>query len=197
MSPRRVRPRSANARHHAEWLGLMDVSGPFLSLPVLDRIFPTGLDPHDPVASSDLRRHYEDWMEESEDLKADRAWVLAVLQRTLELPKDVLLEPRTLAESLDVRVAQHHETLRPDLVIVNPSGRPDAGRPRVLVQIVSRDQDLEKPLGEAEWKASPATRMTELLHGAGSEGVRLGLLTNGEQWMLVHAPRGETAGYAT
>lgn len=197
MSARRLRPKSANARHHAEWLGLMDVSGPFLSLPVLDRIFPQGLDPHDPVVSSDLRRRYEDWTEESEDLKAHRTWVLAVLQRTLELPKEVLLEPRALTESLEVRVAQHHETLRPDLVIVNPSGRLDAGRPRVLIQIVSREQDLEKPLGEAEWKASPATRMTELLRGAGTEGVRLGLITNGEQWMLVHAPRGETAGYAT
>ncbi len=175
----------------------MDVSGPFLSLPVLDRIFPQGLDPHDPARSADLRRHYEDWREEGEDLKAHRKWVLAVLQRTLELPKDVILEPKALTESLDVPVAQHHETLRPDLVIVNPAGRPDAGRPRVLIQIVPRDQDLEKPLGEAEWKASPATRMTELLRGAGSEGVRLGLLTNGEQWMLVHAPRGETAGYAT
>ena len=36
--------------------------------------------------------------------------------------------------------------------------------------------------------------MMELLHGA---GVRLGLVTNGERWMLVQAPRGETTGFAS
>ncbi|MEI7768496.1 MAG: type IIL restriction-modification enzyme MmeI, partial [Chloroflexales bacterium] len=38
------------------------------------------------------------------------------------------------------------------------------------------------------------TRMMALLHGT---GVRLGLVTNGEQWMLVDAPRGETTGFVT
>jgi hypothetical protein len=32
------------ARHHAEWLSLVEVSGPFLSMPVLLRVFPQGLD---------------------------------------------------------------------------------------------------------------------------------------------------------
>jgi hypothetical protein len=36
--------------------------------------------------------------------------------------------------------------------------------------------------------------MTDLLHGT---GVRLGLVTNGEHWMLVDAPKGETTGYAS
>ena len=31
------------ARHHAEWLSLVPVSGPFLSLPVLLEAFPYGL----------------------------------------------------------------------------------------------------------------------------------------------------------
>jgi hypothetical protein len=34
-------------RHHAEWLALVPVSGPFLSLPVLMDAFPQGLDAHD------------------------------------------------------------------------------------------------------------------------------------------------------
>src|SRR5262249_35896469 len=32
------------ARHHAEWLSLVEVSGPFLSMPVLLEAFPTGLE---------------------------------------------------------------------------------------------------------------------------------------------------------
>jgi hypothetical protein len=36
--------------------------------------------------------------------------------------------------------------------------------------------------------------MVELLRGT---GVRLGLVTNGERWTLVDAPRGPTAGFAS
>src|SRR5207244_2786988 len=55
-------------------------------------------------------------------------------------------------------------------------------------------QGLEKPIAGKRWHASPATRMMELLHAT---GVRLGLVTNGEQWLLVDAPRGETTGFAS
>ena len=37
------------ARHHAEWLSLLEVSGPFLSMPVLLRAFPQGIDADDPA----------------------------------------------------------------------------------------------------------------------------------------------------
>src|SRR6267154_6290718 len=43
-------------------------------------------------------------------------------------------------------------------------------------------------------KATPATRMMELLHGT---DCRLGLITNGERWMLVDAPRGDSTGFAS
>jgi hypothetical protein len=63
---------------------------------------------------------------------------------------------------------------------------------RLLVQVVAPEQDLNQPLQGSRWKASPATRMMELLHSC---DVRLGLVTNGEHWLLVHAPRGETTSY--
>jgi hypothetical protein len=37
------------SRHHADWLSLVEVSGPFVSLPVLMRVFPQGLEPRDPA----------------------------------------------------------------------------------------------------------------------------------------------------
>jgi hypothetical protein len=37
------------ARHQAEWLSLVEASGPFLSLPVLLKTLPSGLDAHDPA----------------------------------------------------------------------------------------------------------------------------------------------------
>ena len=45
----------SSKRHHAEWLSLIDVSGPFLTLPVLERVFPQGLEGHDPEQARTLR----------------------------------------------------------------------------------------------------------------------------------------------
>jgi len=57
------------ARHHAEWLSLVEVSGPFLSMPVLMRAFPQGLQTHDPELFRSLRIAYEEW----EDNRKNRA----------------------------------------------------------------------------------------------------------------------------
>jgi hypothetical protein len=62
----------------------------------------------------------------------------------------------------------------------------------MLIQVYPPSQDLERPISERRWKASPATRMMELLHAC---NVRLGLVTNGERWLLVDAPRNETTGF--
>jgi hypothetical protein len=43
------------SRHHADWLSLVEVSGPFVSLPVLLRLFPQGLDARDPAQAKALR----------------------------------------------------------------------------------------------------------------------------------------------
>jgi hypothetical protein len=85
-----------------------------------------------------------------------------------------------------VTFAEHQETLRPDWVVVNPGE--DEGKPRLLVQVYPAVQGLEKGLKGSRWAASPATRMMELLHAC---GVGLGLITNGEHWMLVNAPKGK------
>ena len=45
----------STARHHSEWMNLVEVSGPFLSLPVLLRVFPQGLDAHDAEHARSLR----------------------------------------------------------------------------------------------------------------------------------------------
>lgn len=43
------------ARHHAEWLSLLDIIGPFLSTPVLFDAFPQGLDAHDSDLASEQK----------------------------------------------------------------------------------------------------------------------------------------------
>ncbi|MEI6778300.1 MAG: type IIL restriction-modification enzyme MmeI [Chloroflexales bacterium] len=187
------------ARHHAEWLALLDISGPFLSLKTLVGAFPQGLDAPDAEVAHELRMTYEEWRDSAFGTRPDpamhRAWVEWVIRRVLGMPDAVMI-----AQHLTVVVPEHGETLRPDLVIGEPSAaadpEPGTRNPRILVQIVPPGQDLEKAPAKARWQASPATRMMTLLRGT---GVRLGLLTNGEQWMLVDRPADEnfTTGFAS
>lgn len=182
------------ARHHAEWLSLVPVSGPFLSLPVLMDAFNTGLEPHDPDQSRLLRQEYGIWLESCEKRKADPAphhrWIKFVLTKTLELDDEVLAEGQAISQTLQAEVPEHHELLRPSIVLIDPTTK----KPRLLVQVYPRSQELTSYVANSRWKASPDTRMTELLHAT---GVRLGLVTNGEHWMLVDAPKGETTGYSS
>ena len=182
------------ARHHAEWLSLVPVSGPFLSLPVLLEAFNTGLEPHDPDQSRLLRQEYGHWQDSFEKRTADPAphqqWIKSVLTNTLELDDRVLAEGQAIPQTLHVEVPEHHELLRPNIVVIDPN----TTKPRLLMQTYPRSQELTSYVVNSRWKASPDTRMTELLHAT---GVRLGLVTNGEHWMLVDAPKGETTGYAS
>lgn len=188
----------STARHHAEWLSLIEVSGPFLSLPVLLRVFPQGLDADDTEHARDLRLAAEEWQDNQLGLRPrpdmHKAWIDFVLRQTLELPDEVVAEGQEVPQTLKATVSEHGETLRPDIVVKNPESGDDPGKPRLLIQTYPLSQDLEKPVPDRRWKASPDTRMTELLHAT---DVQLGLVTNGERWMLVFAPRGETTGYAS
>ena len=198
------------ARHHAEWLSLLEISGPFLSLPVLLRVFPQGLDEDDPDQRRELRLAYEEWLDNQFGLQPDpaihQAWIRYVLTQILQLPDEVLAAGQAIPQNLKATIAEQQETLRPDVIVQRSEFRvqslepetlnPELGtpNPELLIQTIPADQGLDRPLKGHHWKASPAMRMMELLHAT---GIRLGLVTNGEQWLLVNAPRGETTGFIT
>jgi hypothetical protein len=190
---------SAIARHHSEWLSLIEVSGPFLTLPVLVRVFPQGLPKVDAKKLGRARAAYEEWAN-AQDAKASDAsalhatWVQLVLGELLEFDDQTLRSGDGLPFGLDVPLAEHHETLRPSMAIVEPSGRARSGTPRLLIAVWPSDQDLESAVSAARWAASPLERMTQLCR---STGVRLALVTNGERWTVVDAPVGQSAGYAS
>jgi hypothetical protein len=185
-------------REHAEWLSLVDVSGPFLSLTVLGRRLPNGLDPRDPEQARRLRLAYDEWREATSGPRPDtalhRAWFRHVLTDLLGHPAEVLVEEPQALTAIQVTVPEYGQTLTPTAALCDPAVPPAPRRPRVLCVLVPPGQALERPLADARWLASPVTRVIELLRRS---GVRLGLLTNGEEWMLVDAPRGETSGFAT
>lgn len=190
---------SGIARHHAEWLSLIEVSGPFLTPPVLIRAFPQGLPKVDGKKLGRLRAAYEEWAN-AQDAKASdvsalhTTWVQLVLGELLEFEEQTLRSGDGLPANLTVSLAEHRETLQPSMAIVEPTGRVRAGTPRLLVSVWPSDQDLESAAPAARWAATPLERMTQLCR---STGIRLGLVTNGERWALVDAPVGQTAGYAS
>jgi hypothetical protein len=100
----------STARHHAEWLSLLEVSGPFLTMPVLLRVFPQGLDANDPVLNRFLRMAYDEWADNQEGTRPDHAihtqWLRFVLTTVLELPQELLLEGQAIPPSLSARVPE-------------------------------------------------------------------------------------------
>jgi hypothetical protein len=182
------------ARHHAEWLSLVPVSGPFLSMPVLLEAFNTGLEAHDPEHARLLRLAHAEWDESFDRRRPEPAvhdaWIKFVLTKTLDFDADLLVEGQAIPQTLQVELPERGELLRPSIVVNDPATK----KPRLLIQIYPRSQELATYVVNSPWQASPDTKMTELLHGT---GVRLGLVTNGEHWMLVDAPKGETTGYVS
>jgi len=178
------------ARHHAEWLSLVEVSGPFLTLPVLKRALPQGLEPVDQDLVNELRRAHQEWQD---DPALYGEWVRWVLGTLLGFDEETLKEGPAVPPTLEHAVSEHGETLRPDLVIVDPSQN---GKviPRLLVTIWPQETDLDDKLADRRWAATPLDRMAELLR---AKGVRLGLVTNGERWTLVHAAVGGPTTFAT
>ncbi|MGB3294769.1 MAG: DNA methyltransferase [Phormidesmis sp.] len=183
----------STARHHAEWLSLVEASGPFVSMPVLLKAFPQGLDAHDSEVMRQVRLAHDEWQDNQLSTAPDAgihgAWVEFVLREVLGFPDQVLLSGQEIPSGLAVTVAEQGETLRPDWVV----GQTAKGSAvRMLVQMYGPGQNLDRAVRGSRWAASAATRMMELLHGC---DVRLGLVTNGEHWLLVNAPKGETTGY--
>ena len=90
------------ARHHAEWLSLVEISGPFLSMPVLVATFPQGLEAHDADHMATLRLAVREWEQARDhagrpDPAIHHAWIRFVLSRTLGFPDEVIAEGQAVA----------------------------------------------------------------------------------------------------
>src|SRR5258708_21143903 len=166
------------ARKHAEWLSLIEVSGPFLSMPVLLETFPHGLEKkeNDAEVRRRLRLAYDEWADNQAGNRPDpaihRQWLRFVLEEVLELRPDTILEGQQIPTELRYEARDHGETLRPLMVIRSPFDP----KPRLLIQQYPPIQNLEKVVAEKHWKPSPATRMMELLRNTNT---LLSLVTNG------------------
>jgi len=183
-----------------DWLSLIEISGPFLAVPVLKEAFPQGLEELDATKRKRLRQAYEEWrealeQEDAEFIELHVAWIDEVLSRGLELDEggkgDVLKRADWCAANLQANLPEHGVTLSPVLAVVDEQR---ANKPLLLIQTYAQDVDLDATLKQDGWAATPADRMVQLCR---SLGCRLGLVTNGERWMLVDAPVGGVSTFAS
>lgn len=179
-----------------DWLNLIEISGPFLAVPVLRDVFPQGLEGLETAGSARLRRAYEEWRDavEAGDVllpALHRAWLREVFTTALEMGAELLKEGDTIPAALRVPLPEHSLTLTPDYALVDIT-RNDA--PLLLMHVFEPDADLDATHRFDGWVTTPTERMVTLLR---STGCSLGLVTNGERWMLVHAPVDRVATFAS
>ncbi|SEF89657.1 Eco57I restriction-modification methylase domain-containing protein [Marinobacterium lutimaris] len=186
--------------NHHEWLSLIEISGPFLAVPVLKEAFPQGLEELDGIKRKRLRQAYDEWHEAQElddpqfpELHA--AWIDEVLSRCLDLDEDdkgdVLKRADWCASNLKASLPEHGVTLIPDFAVVDEQS---ANKPLLMIQTYPQSVDLEATQKQDRWATTPADSMVQLCR---SVGCRLGLVTNGERWMLVDAPVGAVTTFAS
>ncbi|AEY93071.1 hypothetical protein SHJG_7804 [Streptomyces hygroscopicus subsp. jinggangensis 5008] len=206
MSPRRTASSGIAAakaqatdgrRQHQEWLDLTEVSGPFLTMPVLLRAWPQ-LDALEKDERARLRARHADWQT---DTTAGRdEWMAYILSRLLGWNDALTLR---VGESehhgldrLTLRVAEHNTEVRPDFALVDPgtdlatepSTEAAAKRVRLLgMTVPAGTAPTARAGGGGDWAAAPADRLARLLR---HHGVPLGLVTDGRWWCLVWAPLG-------
>lgn len=178
-----------------EWLSLVETSGPFLTLTVLEQAFPQGLESIEPPRRQQLRSAYSEWREavdEDDELlpQLHDAWVNLVLTEMLEFDEE--------------SATPHSSWVGGDLSVSSPDGAahhgptwiihaPGSTDPRAFIAVTRPDADLESAAQTDGWIASEVERMTLLCR---EHGVRVGIVTNGESWVLINAPTDAPSGKA-
>lgn len=74
--------------------------------------------------------------------------------------EELLAEGQAIPQTLKTDISEYGETLRPDWIVNDPTTK----KARLLVQSYPRAQSLTKPVSGSRWKASPDTRIMQLLH---------------------------------
>ncbi|MFD6949566.1 hypothetical protein A6A08_07535 [Nocardiopsis sp. TSRI0078] len=195
-NPRSRGKRSAaddSRQQHLNWLGLVEVSGPFLTLPVLREVWPVKLDPLEPEQRRELRRAATLWRDATAPTGKHReagrdAWVEYVLRDLLDWRETLRTDG---LEPLAMEVAEHDTAVTPSFVLTEPDAEPEGEVKADSVRLLG----LTLPVGQSpvqrvkgeSWSAPPADRLAQLCR---HHGVELGLATDGRWWVLVWAPRG-------
>ncbi|HEX5541634.1 MAG TPA: DNA methyltransferase [Micromonospora sp.] len=178
----RGRPAAPDSvQQHRDWLSLVEVSGPFLSLPVLRDTWPN-LDPLDKKTREGLRVEHATWL--ADPAGGQNAWIGYVLRELLGW--DNALHEDGL-DCLAVEVAEHDTTIRPSFALVEPGEEVKPDTVRLLGMMCPSGTQPTARVADSAWAATYADRLAHLCR---HHGIELGLATDGRWWALVWAPRG-------
>lgn len=174
---------------------MVETSGPFLTLTVLEQAFPQGLESIETPRRQQLRSAYSEWrdaVDEEDELlpQLHDAWVNLVLTELLEFDEESAT-PRSSWVGGDLSVSSPDGTAHygPTWIIHAPGST----EPRAFIAVTRPDADLESVVQTDGWIASEVERMTLLCR---AHGVRVGIVTNGESWVLINAPADAPSGRA-
>jgi hypothetical protein len=178
---------------HAEWLSLVEISGPFVVPTVLHEAMPQGLDGGDTDVRRKLRNAYDEWRDAVDDEDRDMAalhaeWIRLVMEELLEYDEQSLRKGADVPDELACRAPSVDVTVKPDLVVA-------AGDEiRMCVFVHPPETDLESKDTKDGWDASHLERATRALRAA---DVEIGLVTNGDLWTMIYAAKDVPTGYAS
>ncbi|SHJ43584.1 hypothetical protein SAMN02745244_02506 [Tessaracoccus bendigoensis DSM 12906] len=186
-NPRPRRPQVSPTELHRRWLQLVDVDGPFLSIPALRRVYPQGIATPDVALLAELKtakqafeQTWDAWSTGATTAESYRSardeWVELVLRRTFGW-------------------GQHLTTADPHVTVSSPNQRvhtTSTGAFRrgetthALTLVVDPVRSL-RDLVDDGWAANHIDRMEALLR---TSGVPVGVVTDGRWWALVSAQPG-------
>ncbi len=214
---------SAGAAQRHGWLELLQQSGPFLTLPVADQVWPTGLPAVPTGVRAEVRAQVAKLLAGAGRSRAELA---SVIFGNALAWGDALMEGAELPASLAETVPEHGIVLRPDFAFcaeeepeVEPAAAAttendhegDEGEDQDVSEAseaTTSDTDnpwkllgMSAPWGryplvravEGGWAASPVERLAALLR---ARDVPVGVVSDGRWWALVWAPRGKPVGAA-
>lgn len=179
------RPPVDGREQHQDWLSLVEIDGPFLTLPVLTRVWPT-LDAVEAETMSQLRDAH------AYASAKPRSWAEFIVEELLSWGVSVQREAAVVwsPAGLAWTHAEYDTTLSCDFALLRTShsGGFDAhvapAEVGVLGYIV---EDDPRSRGAGDWPATHVDRAAQACRGL---GVPLALVTSGRLWSLVWAPRG-------
>ncbi|MFJ3864332.1 Eco57I restriction-modification methylase domain-containing protein [Streptomyces nigra] len=206
---------SDGKQQHLDWLNLVEVSGPFLTLPVLLRTW-RQLEGVPSERRADIRLHHSIWQDDRKG--AGRLdWIGFLLRTLLEWDDalhlregagrfgdsgESLAEDDALLDRFAVSPPGADTTVRPDFALVrpgaDPAAEPDtataAKHVPILGLVLPHDTVPTRRIKGDSWSASGVDRLAHVLR---QHGVELGLVTDGRWWSLVWAPPGGVTTSAT
>ena len=181
----------AGKAQHRDWLALVNPEGPFLSVPVLNQVFPNGVDrpEHRSADIASLMNQHKVWRVKK--VEQHEAWMQSVLVYGAKWPPGQTSFKDEISPEFEVSFPEHGSTIKPWAVLFD-SADPTIRKPIMLVHTVSIGQDLRATPGDG-WAASPIERTSRLLRRL---KVEVGLVTNGRWWALVWADLTTSTGSA-